>query len=55
MTGAEAAAFAAQPYAADAVAVRRWDDAAKDRASARARVRQLPAAAARPGRGAGQA
>jgi gamma-butyrobetaine dioxygenase len=33
MTGAEAAAFAAQPYAADAVAVRRWDDAAKDPAA----------------------
>ena len=30
MTAAEAAAFAAGPYAADAVAVRRWDDAAKD-------------------------
>src|ERR1700734_3172100 len=33
MTGAEAAAFAARPYAADAVAVRRWDDAAKDPAA----------------------
>ena len=33
MTGAEAAAFAGQPYAADAVAVRRWDDAAKDPAA----------------------
>ena len=33
MTGAEAAAFAAVPYAADAVAVRRWDDAAKDPAA----------------------
>ena len=30
MTGAEAAAFAARPHAASAVAVRRWDDAAKD-------------------------
>ena len=30
MTAAEAAAFAAGRYAADAVAVRRWDDAAKD-------------------------
>ena len=33
MTAAEAAAFAARPYAADAVAVRRWDDAAKDPAA----------------------
>jgi gamma-butyrobetaine dioxygenase len=33
MTAAEAAAFAAAPYAADAVAVRRWDDAAKDPAA----------------------
>jgi gamma-butyrobetaine dioxygenase len=33
MTVAEADAFAAQPYAADAVAVRRWDDAAKDPAA----------------------
>ena len=33
MTAAEAAAFAAGPYAADAVAVRRWDDAAKDPAA----------------------
>ena len=33
MTGAEAAAFAAGPYAAGAVAVRRWDDAAKDPAA----------------------
>jgi gamma-butyrobetaine dioxygenase len=33
MTGAEAAAFAGQPFAADAVAVRRWDDAAKDPAA----------------------
>jgi len=33
MTGAEAAAFTAVPYAADAVAVRRWDDAAKDPAA----------------------
>jgi gamma-butyrobetaine dioxygenase len=33
MTDAEAAAFAAAPYAADAVAVRRWDDAAKDPAA----------------------
>src|SRR6202042_1447751 len=30
MSEAEAAAFAAGPYAAGAVAVRRWDDAAKD-------------------------
>jgi gamma-butyrobetaine dioxygenase len=30
MPGTEAAAFAAGPHAADAVAVRRWDDAAKD-------------------------
>jgi gamma-butyrobetaine dioxygenase len=30
MSDAEAAAFTAGPYAADAVAVRRWDDAAKD-------------------------
>ncbi|GAB4052564.1 2-trimethylaminoethylphosphonate dioxygenase [Catellatospora paridis] len=33
MTAAEAAAFEAQPGAADAVAVRRWDDAAKDTAA----------------------
>ena len=33
MDAAEAAAFAAAPYAADAVAVRRWDDAAKDPAA----------------------
>jgi len=33
MTDAEAAAFAARPYAPDAVAVRRWDDAAKDPAA----------------------
>jgi len=33
MTAAEAAAFAAGPYAAGAVAVRRWDDAAKDPAA----------------------
>ena len=33
MTAAEAAAFAADPRAADAVAVRRWDDAAKDPAA----------------------
>ena len=33
MTAAEAAAFAAGRYAADAVAVRRWDDAAKDPAA----------------------
>jgi gamma-butyrobetaine dioxygenase len=30
MTGAEAREFEALPYAADAVAVRRWDDRAKD-------------------------
>jgi gamma-butyrobetaine dioxygenase len=30
MSAAEAAAFEAAPYAADAVAVRRWDEAAKD-------------------------
>lgn len=30
MTQAEADAFAARPYARDAVAVRRWDDLAKD-------------------------
>lgn len=30
MSEAEAAAFAAGPYAADAVALRRWDEAAKD-------------------------
>ena len=30
MTAGEAAAFAALPHAADAVAVRRWDDEAKD-------------------------
>jgi gamma-butyrobetaine dioxygenase len=30
MSDEEAAAFAAGPYAAGAVAVRRWDDAAKD-------------------------
>jgi gamma-butyrobetaine dioxygenase len=30
MSDAEAAAFTAGPHAADAVAVRRWDDAAKD-------------------------
>jgi gamma-butyrobetaine dioxygenase len=33
MTAAEAAAFAAGGYAAGAVAVRRWDDAAKDPAA----------------------
>lgn len=33
MTGAQAAAFAAGRHAADAVAVRRWDDAAKDPAA----------------------
>ena len=33
MGAAEAAGFAARPYAADAVAVRRWDDAAKDPAA----------------------
>ena len=33
MTGAEAAAFAAGRYAAGAVAVRRWDDTAKDPAA----------------------
>jgi gamma-butyrobetaine dioxygenase len=33
MTAAEAAGFAARPYAAGAVAVRRWDDAAKDPAA----------------------
>jgi gamma-butyrobetaine dioxygenase len=33
MTDAEAAAFAARPYAPDAVAVRRLDDAAKDPAA----------------------
>jgi gamma-butyrobetaine dioxygenase len=33
MTDAEAAAFAAGPHAAEAVAVRRWDDAAKDPAA----------------------
>jgi gamma-butyrobetaine dioxygenase len=33
MTGTEAAAFTAGPYAAGAVAVRRWDDAAKDPAA----------------------
>lgn len=30
MTEAEAREFEALPYAADAVAVRRWDDQAKD-------------------------
>jgi gamma-butyrobetaine dioxygenase len=30
MTPEQAAAFGALPYAADAVAVRRWDDEAKD-------------------------
>ena len=30
MTPAQATAFETRPYAADAVAVRRWDDAAKD-------------------------
>ncbi|GHJ43088.1 hypothetical protein Cs7R123_04300 [Catellatospora sp. TT07R-123] len=34
MTAAETAAFEARPGAADAVAVRRWDDAAKDPAAA---------------------
>jgi gamma-butyrobetaine dioxygenase len=34
MTPAEAAAFAAEPCTSDAVAVRRWDDAAKDPAAA---------------------
>ena len=33
MADAEAAEFAAQPYAADAIAVRRWDDTAKDPAA----------------------
>ncbi len=33
MTAAEAREFAALPYAADAVAVRRWDDQAKDPAA----------------------
>ncbi|MFI5754348.1 phosphonate degradation HD-domain oxygenase [Streptomyces sp. NPDC051569] len=33
MTGAEADAFAANPYARDAVALRRWDDRAKDAAT----------------------
>lgn len=33
MTDAEAREFAAHPYAADAVAVRRWDDQAKDPAA----------------------
>ena len=33
MTEDEAAAFAEDPHAADAVAVRRWDDAAKDPAA----------------------
>jgi gamma-butyrobetaine dioxygenase len=33
MSPAGAAAFAAAPYAADAIAVRRWDDAAKDPAA----------------------
>jgi len=33
MAGDEAAAFAALPHAADAVAVRRWDEAAKDPAA----------------------
>lgn len=33
MTAAEVAGFAALPHAADAVAVRRWDDAAKDPAA----------------------
>jgi gamma-butyrobetaine dioxygenase len=32
-TDAEAASFAVAPYAADAVAVRRWDDAAMDPAA----------------------
>ena len=30
MTAAEAGAFAANPYARDAISVRRWDDSAKD-------------------------
>jgi gamma-butyrobetaine dioxygenase len=34
MSPAEAAAFAAHPFSADAVAVRRWDEAAKDPAAA---------------------
>jgi gamma-butyrobetaine dioxygenase len=33
MTEAEARDFAAHPYAAEAVAVRRWDDQAKDPAA----------------------
>lgn len=33
MSAGEAAAFAAAPYAGDAVAVRRWDEAAKDPAA----------------------
>ena len=42
MAPAEAAVFAAGRYAANAVAVRRWDDAAKDPAALRNRAR-LPA------------
>ena len=34
MTAEQAAAFAAMPYARDAVAVRRWDDEAKDPSAA---------------------
>ena len=33
MAGGEAAQLAAPPYAADAIAVRRWDDTAKDPAA----------------------
>jgi gamma-butyrobetaine dioxygenase len=32
MSDEEVAAFEAEPYAADAVRLRRWDDAAKDAA-----------------------
>jgi len=34
MTAGQAAAFEALPFARDAVAVRRWDDEAKDPAAA---------------------
>jgi gamma-butyrobetaine dioxygenase len=33
MTAAEASSFEGQPYAADAIAVRRWDDQAKDQSA----------------------
>ena len=48
----EAAAFEALPFAAEAVAVRRWDDEAKDPRGHPAGLRALPAAAQQPAQGA---